>query len=428
MEILGKARHSTGPRSFMTWGGIVINPELPLGQSEKLDVDVRLDTGRDRRCPNGKHRLCSLTRFDYAFIGILLLLLFPAFRLARLPFRIDLVGFAGSYWIGTAAAGAFFAIVFAIIGLPLEQTLMPCLSRYGEKKGRIVIALVLAAWMVYLLGLRLGLMITVDALGVAELMERRKKAFESALIDIFFPALYLFCGVIMVYAFNHAIAGIRFAGTYDVVFDHLDRLLFHVNVSNIAHWSLSHLPRWFYTFLELVYYGLFGRVAGILVLTALLGNQQYAVKYVRSLLICYSIALVVFIVWPAKGPYSICPLHLSSYPRSLPTFWMQELLLAKVRMLWAHHLTPDVTLVSLVDYYIGFPSMHAALPIIAIWFCRPWKIIALFLLVLYVTLLLPSIILLEWHYMVDVLGGVVTAFLAIWLTERISKASAQDDL
>ena len=259
-----------------------------LGRREKLDVALGSDPRRTdwHRC--GKRLSSSLIPFDYAFIGIPFLLLYPAFRVARLPLRIDFVEITSSYWGGTAFSAAFVAIGLAIFGLPLRQTLMPFLARFREKKGRIVIALLLAAWLIYLFGFWLGAIVIVDALGVAELLERRKRILEDA-IDIFVPALYLFLGLILVFSFNHALVGIRNPWTYDLFFQHLDRVLFHVNVTDIAHWSLSHLPIWFFKLLEFTYYGLYGGLIAVLVLAALLRNQQFAVKYVRALLICYAI-------------------------------------------------------------------------------------------------------------------------------------------
>ena len=398
-----------------------------LGEREKLDVALGSDPRRTdwHRC--GKRLSSSLIPFDYAFIGIPFLLLYPAFRVARLPLRIDFVEITSSYWGGTACSATFVAIGLAIFGLPLRQTLMPFLARFRENKGRIVIALLLAAWLIYLFGFWLGAIVTVDALGVAELLERRKRILEDA-IDIFVPALYLFLGLILVFSFNHALVGIRNPWTYDLFFQHLDWVLFHVNVTDIAHWSLSHLPIWFFKLLEFTYYSLYGRLMAVLIFAALLRNQQFALKYVRTLLICYAIALVVYSVLPAKGPYSICPIHLSSYPRSLLTFWTQEALVMRTRMLWAHNITSAVIAVNPEDYYISLPSLHVALPIIAIWFVRPWKRIALLMLGIYVLLLLPSVLLLEWHYLVDFFAGFATAFLAIWLAEKISCAGIKDEL
>lgn len=322
---------------------------------------------------------------------------------------------------------AFVAIGLAVLGLPLRQTLIPFLARFREKKGRIVIALLLAALLVYFLGFWLGAIVTIDALGVTELLERRKRILLDA-IDIFVPAFYLFLGLILVFSFNHAIVGIRNPWTYDLFFQHLDRVLFHVNVTDIAHWSLSHLPIWFFNLFEITNYGLYSRLMAVLVFAALLRNQQFAVKYVPTLLICYAIALVVYSVLPAKGPYPICPIHFSSYPQSLLTFWTQGALVTRARMLWAHDLTSGVIAVNPADYYISLPSLHVALPIIAIWFARPWKRIALIKLAIYVLLLLPSVLLLEWHYLVDFFAGFATAFLAIWLAEKISGAGNRDEL
>lgn len=99
----------------------------------------------------------------------------------------------------------------------------------------------------------------------------------------------------------------------------------------------------------------------------------------------------------------------------------------RARALYAHHLTPDMIAVSFKDYYIGFPSLHTALPIIGLWFIRPWKRLARPLSFLYVTLLLPAIILLGWHFLMDIAGGIATAFLAIFITHYISKATLKDD-
>jgi membrane-associated phospholipid phosphatase len=218
-----------------------------------------------------------------------------------------------------------------------------------------------------------------------------------------------------------------YAPTNDVLFSNLDRLIFHANVANISIWTLHHLPLGFSRFLEFVYYGMFGQLTAALVFTALRGNQKYAIKYVRTILVCYAIALTLFALCPVKGPYSIGTLHLTSYPRTLPTFWSQEEFLTRAQALFAHNLTPDISKVGFQDYFVGFPSLHTALPIIAIWFLRPWKRLARIQLWLYLTLLLPSVVLLGWHFLMDLTGGVATAFLSIWLTERISRAVAAHD-
>ena len=58
--------------------------------------------------------------------------------------------------------------------------------------------------------------------------------------------------------------------------------------------------------------------------------------------------------------------------------------------------------------------MHIAQPLVVLWFLRRWKRIA-YTLVAYDIVLVPAILLLEWHYLTDVIGGMIVAGIAIWL-------------
>jgi hypothetical protein len=69
------------------------------------------------------------------------------------------------------------------------------------------------------------------------------------------------------------------------------------------------------------------------------------------------------------------------------------------------------------DYFVAFPCLHIAQPLIVAWFLRKWKRIVVFLLA-YDALLIPAILLLEWHYFVDIVGGVAVAALAIALNRQ----------
>ncbi|HEV2322735.1 MAG TPA: phosphatase PAP2 family protein [Terracidiphilus sp.] len=361
----------------------------------------------------------AFASFDYGYIAFLSLVLFPAFMLARLPVRMDFLDFARTYWGGTFARSAFVAILLYLLGFPIEQTLMPALRRYQKQKTRFSIALAAALGLSRMLGLGLGLLVTVDALAAAELMERKKEAFEPALADMFWPGLYLFCGVILIFAFNSAAAGLRWAGTYDEGLKHLDWVLFHVNVSTLSHWTLAHAPRWVLSLFELAYFGLFAQMGAALILSVLLGNQRHAVQYVRALLVGYGIALLMFMIFPAKGPYFICPDHILHYPHWLISYSAQQELGAEVRILWAHAIPAGAPTV--LGYFISFPCMHIALATICIWFLRPWKRICHVVLAWDAIVLAPAIVLLEWHYMIEMFAGVATAFLAIWISGRVSR-------
>lgn len=365
---------------------------------------------------------CAMEAFDYSLLGVLAFLLIPAYLVARLPLRMDFPAFAGFFWVMSSIRSALVAILLVIVGLPLRQMLLPALRRYWNQKLRIAIALAIAIELVYVCGFSTGLAVAVDTLALAELMERRRAGFERALIDLFWPGLYFFCALIVVFALNAAMVGIRYFGMYDQLLNRLDWIFFHVNVSSLSHWALSRSPRWFAHLLDFSYFGMFSQLGAALFLTALLGNQRYAIRYVRTLLLGYTIALAIYFVLPAKGPYFICPDHQANFPHGLMSYTAQEGLLEEASMLWTHNLgSGDSTF---GGYYISFPCMHIALAFISFWFLLPWKRIAGIVLAFDVILLAPAIILLEWHYLIGMLGGVASAALAIWISNRVSGKSS----
>jgi membrane-associated phospholipid phosphatase len=64
-----------------------------------------------------------------------------------------------------------------------------------------------------------------------------------------------------------------------------------------------------------------------------------------------------------------------------------------------------------------FPSMHLAQASIAAWFLRKWRGVSS-IVCAYFALLVVAIIILRWHYVVDILGGLVLAALGAWIVSR----------
>jgi len=58
--------------------------------------------------------------------------------------------------------------------------------------------------------------------------------------------------------------------------------------------------------------------------------------------------------------------------------------------------------------------MHITQPLIVLWFLRSYRRI-LVVLAVYDLCLIPTILLLEWHYAVDILGGILIAAFAIYI-------------
>ena len=351
-------------------------------------------------------------RVDYVVTWLLAVTVVPAFMVARLPIRVDLAAFAGAYWVGTAVRSIFFAVVLSLVTLSPNRILQPLLRRYWEQKARFFVLPVLCLWMFGLFGFWFGLTLVVDALAIAELLDRKKQQFGGSVLDILLPAAYLFAGVLLVYLLNHAIAGIKFAGSYDPAFEKADQILFRTSVSKLSHFMTLHLSRWGLPLLEFVYMSLYPQIGAAIILIALLGGRQYAMRYIGTLVVAYALAVATFLVWPTMGPFAIYSPGERSYLVSFSTYLTQEGIVSKAYLLHARNLIPEVRTTNLADYYIGFPSMHVALPAIAIWFLRKWKKLA-FLLVLFDVLLLISIVALQWHYLIDLVGGVLAAALAI---------------
>jgi hypothetical protein len=155
---------------------------------------------------------------------------------------------------------------------------------------------------------------------------------------------------------------------------------------------------------------MFGQVGAGLVLTALCLGKRESFRYVGTILTAYVIALVLFYLWPTIGPFYTCPFH--SFPHvQLATYEYQQNAILKARLLTTSYKQFNVIE---PDYFIAFPCMHIAQPLVVMWFLRRWKRIT-YVLILYDIILLPAILLLEWHYLADVVGGIFVAGAAIGL-------------
>jgi hypothetical protein len=133
---------------------------------------------------------------------------------------------------------------------------------------------------------------------------------------------------------------------------------------------------------------------------------------VGTILTAYYLALILFFLWPSQGPYYLCPQHFLDFPISLKAYAIQKASIANSQALWNHSRIRQIS----TDYYIAFPCMHIAQPLIAMWFLRRWRRMVI-ALAAYDALLLVAIVLLEWHYIVDVLAGILAAGVAIAMVE-----------
>jgi hypothetical protein len=129
--------------------------------------------------------------------------------------------------------------------------------------------------------------------------------------------------------------------------------------------------------------------------------------------------MIIFVIFPTHSPYFTCTNHGSSaLPKSV--LEAQQALMALADSRWHKVPLPIDT-----EYYIAFPCMHIAQPLIVLWFLRKWPRIFSVIIVVD-AILIAAIVLLEWHYVADLIGGVLVSLAAIATMRRSSKSSSSD--
>ena len=339
--------------------------------------------------------------------------LVPILRRLHLPFNFDWKTLGIAYWIVLDAQSIFVAVLLGLIGLPADAAIKPFLRRYQSQPLRWLLLFLYAGVLFWAFGWVKALILTVDTFALVEFLERRTgPQRRKTLAAILLPALYLFCGFLLVFAYNCVIVSARFNLAYDAAFNAADKWLLHGwTVSDLCHWAIRRFPLSFFQFLEFIYFGMFPQIGAAIVLVAIHDGRSRALQYIGTILTAYYLALGIFYLWPSLSPYYFCTDHFWHFPESLQAYRIQLFLNRHAEML-ANHV--PIRRIS-TDYFIAFPCMHIAQPLIVMWFLRRWKRM-LIALAAYDLLLIVAILLLEWHYFVDILGGVLVAAVAIAIT------------
>jgi hypothetical protein len=344
----------------------------------------------------------------------------PLFIAAQLPLAVNWSRFFSIFWIGLATRALFTAALLFVIGFPLETTLKPMWLRYKGQPFRIVFFSLFAVAMFWEFRFQLGFMVIVDAIALSELTDRTegylpriRKLVASTLI----PALYLFFALVMVFSYNDLIAAIKSPAAYDWFFLKLDSYVVpFASVSQLAHLATTKFPISILNAAEFIYYGMFGQIGATLIILAIYSGKKQSLRYVGTVLTAYYIAIIIFFLLPSMGPFYTCPTHFAEFPKTLETYAIHQNAIMKARLLATHKELNRVD----TDFFIAFPCLHIAQPLIVLWFLRRWKRIA-FCLILFDLVLVPAILLLEWHYFVDVIAGVAVAALAIALNRGMDR-------
>jgi hypothetical protein len=343
-------------------------------------------------------------------------LVVPLFLAAKLPLSVNWPRLLSIFWVGLSLHSVAFAVLLMVIGFPIHQTLGPVWTHYKAQKPRLVFFVIFAIIMILQFGLLSGFVLIVLAVVLGELVDRTRgdlNAIVNLIKPLLVPSVYLFLGLVMVFAYNDLIATVKNPSAYDWLYLKMDSyLLGGSSVSAIAHSLIRRMPS-SAVWSEVIYYGMFNQIGATLIVLAIYAGSKEAARYVGTLLTAYYLGLVLFFLWPSMGPFYTCPGHFSEFPNFLRTYGSQLGMAQKAQLLATNRSLSQVD----TDYFVAFPCLHIAQPLIVAWFLRKWKRIVVFLLA-YDALLIPAILLLEWHYFVDIVGGVAVAALAIALNRQ----------
>jgi hypothetical protein len=365
----------------------VITPDLNHTQSWRL----RTGTATILR---------KLPRFDLVLTATATVALPWALWRARFPFALE--------WSSLIASCLFLFFESVIVAGLLwfvenPPGVLEGNSRFWGDIRKPLLLLVFSIVLAIVVGIKASIAGTMFALVVLQSRPalRRRLTVRSLAL----PAAYFVAGIIVAFAYNNVLARIHFFGTYDRFFNALDARLFGITAPQLVRAAVKVLPQWSFSILNFIYYGMFAQLGATLILCGIHDGQRQALRFVGTVLTAYYLALIVYFFWPCYGPFYLDPASPGAVGAT------QKILVANAQYLWSGGAVKYIP----IGYYVAFPSLHIAQPLIALWFVRRWKRIA-FVLAIYDTLLVAAIIVPEWHYFVDLIGGVGVAGLAILAT------------
>lgn len=378
-----------------------------VSAGESLQVVSRKEKIRER---SGLRLGPDIAR-DWSVITLLLGLavLLPVLHLLQIGFWGSMPFFLGAY-LAVSIPSAVFAAILAVLADPTER-LGRITARYRNSPAKILIFLCLVFILFEIYRSWVAVLVSVLAVAILELYEEN---FPIARIcQALLPGIILFFILIEVFSANAIAVTIRFEPNYDYALAAIDRfLLFGHSISGIAHSFARNAPLWVLKGLEANYFALFYQIGGTVIFCSIREGKEYGIRLVSTILVAYSLSVAIFFAFPTHDPYFNCSSHEIS---GLPTASEQLSVVTLVHARAAGRSLPLGT-----EYYTAFPSMHIAQPLIMLWFLRRWRRIVAVLAVIDICLV-GSILLLEWHYLIDIPGGVAVAIVAIFATEYLER-------
>ena len=287
-------------------------------------------------------------------------------------------------------------------------------ASFRAQPARLLMLAVLPAVFVAILGWSTGLTLGLAAVAVAEFLHHTPTGRLRRIGACVVPGLYLLLGITLIWYYNDIIVSFRWFTAYDPAFTRIDSW-FGISVPGISKWAVGVFSPRVLAVSEVIYYGMFVVLGAGLFLIGLQAGLERAMRFVGAALLAYYVALACFVVFPSLGPFMLCADHAGTFPNALQTYAYQVAMMTRASGLYRHGSTVAAT----GGYFISFPCMHVVKPTLVWWYLRHKRRVA-FLLGGYLVLLTISIVLLEWHYISDIVAGFVMAAAAIRISDRAS--------
>jgi hypothetical protein len=161
---------------------------------------------------------------------------------------------------------------------------------------------------------------------------------------------------------------------------------------------------------------MFPQVGACLFIVALREGGFKAMQFIGTIATAYFMGLAFFYLLPATGPY-----YLSAYRHDGGYVGAGQMAFVNLLTILKEH--RGISIIG-THYFIAFPCLHITQPLLVLWFLRRSKRIVA-LLAAYDLALIPAILLLQQHYVVDLIGGACVALLAVAMVDWPSLSGRQ---
>lgn len=183
----------------------------------------------------------------------------------------------------------------------------------------------------------------------------------------------------------------------------------------IAEWASAHPG--IVALSDAAYYRLFEHMTAVSVFLLGLGRSGVRQRYFSALVVCYLLGGVAYHVVPSWGP--------AFFERATFSFLDEQPLITSHfrRILLGNTLAVqrgDLQVMPSYEFLAAMPSLHIAHECVMLYYSRS-SIVALVLGSCFTLVTLAAVLVLGWHYPVDIVGGGLLAMVAISVVEKVGE-------